>query len=246
MDKAPVAAVLATSSFEFVLTILALSRLGYAGLYLSTRLAGPGLNRLLELADCYTIITTESHHGTIQELQKERNCVSVPLLRRQDWKDRQAPAFQRECDMVRESRKIGWIIHSSGSTGLPKPIFLSHYACLANFRKCFALRTICFSPLFHSHGLMELFRAIYPKQTMYMGNHSMPVTRANVIAAMEVAKPEVVCTVPYILKLLAETEEGIQMLSDAKLVIYAGSSCPDYLGDRLVARGVNLVGNYGA
>ena len=63
---------------------------------------------------------------------------------------------------------------------------------------------------------------------------------------IEYVKPEVWHCVPYLLKLLAETEEGIIALTKVNLVLFGGSSCPDDLGDRLVERGVYLVANYGA
>jgi hypothetical protein len=66
------------------------------------------------------------------------------------------------------------------------------------------------------------------------------------MAQLKATKPEIFHCVPYVIKLLAESDEGIQMLADMKLVLYAGSGCPDDLGDRLVERGVNLCGNYGA
>lgn len=93
---------------------------------------------------------------------------------------------------------------------------------------------------------MEFGRAIYAKRPMFFGNYNLPVTRQNLLAAMKVAKPEMVCAVPYVLKLVAEKEEGIVELAKAKIVMYGGSACPDPLGDELVSKGVNLAGNYGA
>ena len=93
---------------------------------------------------------------------------------------------------------------------------------------------------------MELGRAFYTQSPMYLGNFALPVTRQNLLEALRVAKPQQVCAVPYVLKLLAETDEGIAELAKAQLVVYAGSSCPDDLGDKLVSKGVNLIANYGA
>ena len=59
-------------------------------------------------------------------------------------------------------------------------------------------------------------------------------------------KPELLHCVPYVLKLVAESEDGVRCLADVKMVLFAGSSCPDDLGDRLVKNGVYLVANYGA
>lgn len=127
-----------------------------------------------------------------------------------------------------------------------KPIFLTNLQTLANFRKSFGMRVFTVSPLFHSHALMELGRAFYTRSTAYIGNHSLPVTYQNLVDALKVAQPQQISAVPYVIQLLAEKPEGIHILAKAKLVLYGGSSCPDDLGDRLVAQGVNLVANYGA
>jgi thioester reductase-like protein len=93
---------------------------------------------------------------------------------------------------------------------------------------------------------MELGRAFYTRATTYFGNHSLPTTYQNLYDALQVAQPEQFSAVPYVIKLLAEKPEGIKVLAKPKIVLFGGSSCPDDLGDRLVAQGVNLVANYGA
>ncbi|KAH8804499.1 hypothetical protein F5884DRAFT_796175 [Xylogone sp. PMI_703] len=246
LDKAPIVAILAPSSFEIVVSIFALNRLGWGILFLSTRLTPPAYARLLEMADCHILITTPNFTATVKAIQAERQVKSLPMLERAHYRAVTAPKFQRMSDPKKEAGKIAWIIHSSGSTGFPKPIFLTNYACLANFCKTLARRAFCTSPLFHSHCLMELFRCIYSKNTFYLGNYAFPVTRQNLIEAMEVAKPMMLCAVPYVLKLLAESEDGIQVMSKTELVLYGGSSCPDDLGDKLTERGITVVANYGA
>ncbi|KAJ5145124.1 hypothetical protein N7448_002516 [Penicillium atrosanguineum] len=250
LEQAPVVGLLAGSSFEVILTFFALNRLGYAVLFLSTRLTAPAYARLMDMADCNQLIIVKQFEQTVTDIRTERpGCISFPMLQRENWFNRPAssPPFQRSnVDPAREGKKIAWILHSSGSTGFPKPIFLSNLQTLANFRKSFALRLFNISPLFHSHALMEVGRAFYTRATMYLGNHSLPVTYQNLYDALQVAKPEQISAVPYVIKLLAEKPAGIQELAKPKLVLYGGSSCPDDLGDRLVAQGVNLVANYGA
>ena len=243
-------ALLAGSSFEVVVTFFALNRLGYAVLFLSSRLTAPAYARLLSMADCTQIISLDQFEKTVQEIKEERpECRRFSMLQRADWFNRPAslPRFERSnVDLARESGKMAWILHSSGSTGFPKPIFLTNYQTLANFRKSFGMRLFTISPLFHSHALMELGRAFYTRATAYLGNHSLPVTYQNLYNALQASKPQQFSAVPYVIKLLAEKPEGIQELAKPKLVLYGGSSCPDDLGDRLVAEGVNLVANYGA
>ncbi|OQO09905.1 hypothetical protein B0A48_04259 [Cryoendolithus antarcticus] len=249
LQKAPVVALLTPSSFEVVVTFFALNRLGYAVLFLSTRLTAPAYARLMGMVDCSAIIVPGKLNAVAQDIASERpDCIKIPMLSRSDWHGRpDAQPFARQAlDRAKEASKIAWILHSSGSTGFPKPILLTNRQCLANWRKSFALRSFCVSPLFHGHALMELGRSFYTRSTMFLGNHSLPVTSATLLAGINAAVPQMVSAVPYVLKLLAEKRAGIEALAKTKLVMYAGSSCPDDLGDLLVSRGVNLVGNYGA
>ncbi|KAK3670874.1 putative NRPS-like protein biosynthetic cluster [Recurvomyces mirabilis] len=248
-EKAPVISLLATSSFEVILTKFALNRLGYAVLFLSTRLTAPAYARLMEMCESRTIVTSEKFTPMIADIENDRpGCTGVTLLQRNDWHGRQSatPLINDEKWHECQSKKIAWILHSSGSTGFPKPIYLSNLQCLANFRKSFGMRAFTASPLFHSGGLMELGRAFYTRSPMFLANHSLPVTSTNMLRAISAAKPRLVVAVPYVLKLLAEKKEGIDALAATDLVLFNGSGCPDDLGDRLVDAGVNLVANYGA
>lgn len=57
---------------------------------------------------------------------------------------------------------------------------------------------------------------------------------------------EIFYGVPYALKLLAESKEGIAALANLKAVMFGGSSCPDSLGNLLVENGVYLISHYGS
>lgn len=70
---------------------------------------------------------------------------------------------------------------------------------------------------------MELGRAFYTRSTMYLANHSLPVTSSNMLRAISAAKPKLVIAVPYVLKLLVEKKEGVQALAAADLVLFNGS-----------------------
>ncbi|KAK0275938.1 hypothetical protein LTR35_010707 [Friedmanniomyces endolithicus] len=251
LEKAPVISLLAQSSFEVIVSTFALNRLGYAILFLSTRLTAPAYARLMGMVDSHTIVHSDAFTHTIVGIEQDRpGCSRIRLLQRNDWFGQPScPAASKTHNKewhVRQSSKIAWILHSSGSTGFPKPIYLTNLQCLANFRKSFGMRAFTASPLFHSGGLMELGRAFYTRSTIYLANHSLPVTSTNMLRAISAAKPKLVIAVPYVLKLLTEKEEGVQALAAADLVLFNGSGCPDDLGDRLVAAGVNLVANYGA
>lgn len=242
-------AILAPSNFEYIITIIALNRLGWSILFLSTRLSTAAYDLLLAEAQCELVITIDDYIETLDRIQTLRQSYplrSVTILRPMDYVSHSTSKFHRIYDAQKESSKIAWIIHSSGSTGLPKPIFLTNAQCLANFRNGFPLRSFITSPLFHSHALMELFRSICRKSGIFVANYNLPVTRQGLVKALKVARPELIAVVPYVLQLLGEGKDGIAELAKANIVLFAGARCPDELGDKLVAGGVNLVSNYGS
>ncbi|KAG4425536.1 hypothetical protein IFR04_001233 [Cadophora malorum] len=247
-SKTEVIALLAPSNLDYVASIFALSRLGFAVLLLSNRLATEAYVHLLKGTNCRRIVNSENLSKAVASIRSELDITSYPLLAQPDYDVRNAaiPRFPRRIGSSDQSRKTAFIIHSSGSTGYPKPIFQTHEACLSNYSSSFGFRAFLTLPLYHNHGLSSFFRAIYSGKELAMFNANLPLSGTNLIEAMAAVKPESFHGVPYALKLLAESERGIQALKDCKLVLFGGSSCPDDLGDELVNKGVYLVGHYGA
>ena len=81
---------------------------------------------------------------------------------------------------------------------------------------------------------------MYHRKTIFYPNPNLPFTCRGLTEAINEARPAVLSVVPYVLKLLAEEEVGVEALKSCDQVISAGSQCPDNLGDHLVSRGVML------
>lgn len=80
---------------------------------------------------------------------------------------------------------------------------------------------------------------------IYMYNANLPLTHSTLLSIMAEHSFEIFYGVPYALKLLGDTEEGIKALVKLQVVMFGGSACPDSLGERLVDAGVNLISHYG-
>ncbi|RYP76686.1 hypothetical protein DL771_001608 [Monosporascus sp. 5C6A] len=90
-----------------------------------------------------------------------------------------------------------------------------------------SMRALLTSPLFYSNGFYKVFRSICSKKPIYIANYALPLTRQSLISMIEHVKPELLHYVPYVLKLLAELDQGIRVLASSTV-------------------GVNLAANYGA
>ncbi|KAK1590425.1 uncharacterized protein LY79DRAFT_669886 [Colletotrichum navitas] len=246
-SQAEVVAVLANSGVNYVVSMLALSRMGFAMLYLSTRLSQEAYVNLLHKTGCNRIVIADRYSDMAARINALSAVSTYAILDKAEY-DLPAPSGDRfpvfsHPDAV---RRISFIVHSPGSTGLPKPIFQTHAACISNYSSGIPYRAFLTLPLFHNHGIATLFRAIYAGKRIAIYNANQPLSGTTPAKAMAATEPGSLHCVPYALKLLAETEGGIAALQRLKLVLYGGSSCPEDLGNRLVEAGVYLVGHYGA
>jgi acyl-CoA synthetase (AMP-forming)/AMP-acid ligase II len=240
-------ALLGPSNLDYVTSIFALSRMGYGVLLLSTRLATDAYVSLLEKTSCFDIVYTSSTAKSLPAIQDVRKCNTFTIPEKSKYDATRPIDFSSiPIKTSASSSKIAFIIHSSGSTGLPKPIFQTHKACLSNYATGSGYRAFLTLPLYHNHGLSTFFRAICKGKPISLYNASLPLGETNLVSAMEAVQPESFHGVPYALKLLSGSERGIEALRRCKLVLFGGSSCPQDLGDKLVNAGVYLVSHYGA
>ncbi|KAK8855159.1 NRPS-like enzyme [Apiospora arundinis] len=245
-------ALFAQSDLSFVATFFALFRLGCKVLLISIRLGEPACLNLLATAECDTIMygTTARIKTTIADLKKTNASLKfMPMPSRQDYdrpdRPRPEPFFRPTADKEAEHVQVSLIAHSSGSTGLPKPLFLSHRSIINSVPTGTGLRAFNALPWYHIHGLFTSLMAMWMRQPAHMFNADLPLTAENLIQAIQEARPEICHCVPYTLKLMAEREDGIEVLRRCKYVTSAGARTPDELGDKLVKAGVKLGVIYG-
>ncbi|GAB7364613.1 hypothetical protein MBLNU230_g5417t1 [Neophaeotheca triangularis] len=247
-DPVEVVALLGPSDFSYLVSFLAVSRLGHSNLLLSTRITDEAHKSLLTTTKATTLLYHPSFEKTAQALTALLPSLKViPICDVSTLPSANASLPRASLDPNRESHTISFIIHSSGSTGLPKPIFQTHKASLYAYSQNFGRVGHITLPLYHNHGICCLFRAIWARKKIYIYSASLPLTSSHLLATLkEHQEIKILYAVPYALKLLSETGEGIQLLSRLDIVMFGGSACPKPIGDRLVENGVNLVGHYGA
>ncbi|PWY67834.1 NRPS-like enzyme [Aspergillus eucalypticola CBS 122712] len=218
-DPVQVVGLLGPSDFEYMITLLAISRLGHTVLLLSTRIAEDAYVSLIENTKAAFLITHPSFQAVGEKVASRTAIVQQPVLTSENYNSPGADTLclpPAQLDGSIEAKHICWIIHSSGSTGHPKPIYQTHSGALKNYANNFGLRGFITLPL--------------------------PASAGNFKDHQEI---EILYAVPYALKLLSESDEGLHMMARLELVMFGGSSCPKPIGDKLVQNGVRLVSHYG-
>lgn len=246
-DPVQVIGLLGPSNLEYLVTLLAITRLGHTVLFLSTRISEEAYVGLLNATKATTLLVDSSFQSMGSKVQSQCPVSVQPVCTRSDYNGTKpvAPLPKANLDGDIENSHIAWIIHSSGSTGLPKPIYQTHSGNLRNYANNFGLRGYITLPLFHAHGISCLFRAISSRKLIYMYNADLPLTAPHLISTLKSHDIQILYAVPYALKLLAESDEGIKLLASLHLVMFGGSACPKPIGDKLTAQGVLLVSHYG-
>ncbi|EAW06690.1 putative NRPS-like enzyme [Aspergillus clavatus NRRL 1] len=249
-EKPAVIALLGPSNLDYLVMLLAVTKLGHAGLLLSTSISTEAYASLLEKTGSKHIFVHASLRQTAEVLRLRIPGLHIDEIPTQEVYDYPAPCdvdtnLTPHLDSEVESQHIAWIIHSSGSTGLPKPIFQTQRAVLKNYAGNMNMSGFITLPLYHNHGLSCLFRTVHSCKTLRLYSADLPLTKQYLLDIMRSHELEIFYGVPYALKLLAETDEGIAVLAKLKAVMFGGSACPDSLGDRLVQNGVNLISHYG-
>jgi thioester reductase-like protein len=240
-----VVALLAASDLDYLVALFALGRLGLTPLLLSTRLSPEAIVSLLEKTGCDEIVHSKSYRDKIDAVSALRPVKAALLC--SDYKTGPVDEIRVDLDPDFETSTACNILHSSGSTGFPKPIRNIHKNYIYNASFNLGLRGFITLPLFHNHGLSSFLRALYSGKVIYFYDPNLPLSARQLTAVFKHlgSELEIFYGVPYALKVLA-TDEGLQLLKGFKVVMFGGSACPDELGDMLVNAGVNLIAHYGA
>jgi acyl-CoA synthetase (AMP-forming)/AMP-acid ligase II len=261
-----VVGVISQTGLPFALLEIALLSLGLTALLLSPNNSVAALAHLLTITGSQHLLYHERYARQAEETRllfeqqgKPPLCIvqEIPLIldAATDWSTfKPRPRIMSYDD---ESKRMAVIMHSSGSTGFPKPLPATHAATAALATFHFGLAGMLTTPIYHAHGHNAFFRTIHAAQPQAIFPAHLPFTSSAIKQAITAFERVMAPThpallahthfyaVPYNLKLLAEDEATVSELARFDTVTFAGSAMPEQLGQKLVEAGVPLVGVYG-
>ncbi|KXX82807.1 L-aminoadipate-semialdehyde dehydrogenase large subunit [Madurella mycetomatis] len=146
------------------------------------------------------------------------------------------------------------LLHSSGTTGLPKPIPLTHRQLLFAVN-CHKFDTeeqaqglnLSTLPLFHGFGLVAPGLSMSAGKTaLYPVSDGIP-SALSIVKLIKETNPKSMMTVPFLLDDMVNLpdDEGIKVLAHMDFVGTGGAALGAGVGDRLAAGGVKLLNFYG-
>ncbi|KAF2848117.1 acetyl-CoA synthetase-like protein [Plenodomus tracheiphilus IPT5] len=239
------------NDLRYVVILAAALMTGYIPLFTSPRNSLDGQKSLLRKTGCEIFLTTiemQTQLKTIQEALPEIKVYTGPTFQE---------LFGRDEDVVkykgRYSRDVNahsLIIHTSGSTGLPKPIYLTvgglnslpQQATLApegGFQQVLGIINldrrpmIAAVPFFHAMGLLSGMRSVMCHGTIVTLPSGKPLSAGLIIDVIAATNPTNGMFPPSILEDIAATEQGISALGKLERVFYAGAPLANASGDKI-------------
>jgi acyl-coenzyme A synthetase/AMP-(fatty) acid ligase/nucleoside-diphosphate-sugar epimerase len=160
---------------------------------------------------------------------------------------------ESDADIGSEEQEVALLLHTSGTTGLPKLVPVTR----ANLRASLALQLDCWQghwsagdgsvgtlPLYHAFGLVSQLLCCYRLKGRYYFCGSSPLDMLDLLER-EQGRITHLFSVPWLLEQLLAVPTGLARLQALRYVVVGGAPLGEDIGDRLAAAGVRVVQNYG-
>ncbi|KAJ5703224.1 acetyl-CoA synthetase-like protein [Penicillium malachiteum] len=233
---------------------------GYVMLLTSPRNSGVANKSLLEKLNCKTLLTPVPRPPFIAGILAAHSLETVDIPSLQTLLTTEYPQFVYEKTYPEDKSDPLVVLHTSGTTGIPKPIIWTHESAVRHMhmqalevpkgvevQDSFEKRVFVTLPAFHAAGLASiLFIPLPANQTVIMPTAVGLPTAAAMVAARKQTQFHTALAVPSIVAELAQYPELLDYCSaNMESLMYAGGDLPQQIGDTVAAK-LRLANHYGA
>ncbi|KZT19320.1 acetyl-CoA synthetase-like protein [Neolentinus lepideus HHB14362 ss-1] len=258
----------------YMALLVGMTRAGLVPFPISPRNSAPAIHHMLSKTGCHRLLTTKAFlkpfldsceaefaaKGYGLEITEIPAFTDVfPLLGKETSDDPFEPFELKDWNPGFDDPAL--YLHSSGSTGFPKPITQTHRTVLhwcsmpcttgALYHPRELVWGSMMTPTFHTFGLyMQMYASFVTAsatavfEPKYPGPPVMP-TPENTLEALKKSGANTAIAVPSFFEVWAHSPEAIDFLASMEICSFAGGPLSTKAGDALVARGVKLNTTYG-
>ncbi|KAJ5654047.1 hypothetical protein N7490_001050 [Penicillium lividum] len=243
-------AYVATNDVRYVAFILACMRLRHTALLLSPRNSEQASRHVMNATSCTKIVYTPERSRQISDLMAVDNALKsyeAPSL----WEvlDDSSPAPLIEEPAEDTEDRVAIYIHSSGTTGMPKPVPMTNGYLIAisglgflpvpenrapsmHFPVMQGSLGLAMSPFFHLMGIIYITAPIF-FSTPFVLSPDKPMTAELLAQIIEEKKPSTGIFAPSILEDLVGSDLGVKCLQSFDLISFGGAPLASEVGNRI-------------
>lgn len=249
-DNFEVLAYMGPNDVRYMILIAAAVKAGYAMLLISPRNSLEAQLNLFKQTGCHKLVTTSPGPPAIQQLADASGfpVFHVPSVDELFEQDHVHYEYDKKYSENKAEPLV--ILHTSGSTGLPKKIVYTHEFA-ATYQRSFQSpppkgyysmnslysgnRLFFMLPPFHAAGvLMHLLNAVNNKTTIITPTSLTPPTARSLAEALKHVKIDCAFGTPLTC-LEFNTEPALldEVAANLETFFYAGGDCPKAIGDKI-------------
>ncbi|KAK3115332.1 hypothetical protein LTR53_005417 [Teratosphaeriaceae sp. CCFEE 6253] len=234
---------LCPSTPEFLITWLALMRLGHAVLLIAPQCPAAAVASLCKTCDAGVLF----HDDTYRDLAQDSRTASGGELEIAGLPLPDITSIEPLMPTTAADLKLPGVSIEENDALASAPSFPSGKAAA----------TLTTTPLYHG-GIADLFRAWTSHATIWLfPGRRAPITAINIVKCLDITQQKTVAqndvapvryfsSVPYVLQMMEADPRGLQYLREMDIVGVGGAALPAEVGDRLVSHGVNLISRFGS
>ncbi|KAG5981724.1 putative NRPS-like protein biosynthetic cluster [Claviceps digitariae] len=265
-EKFPTLVYIGQNDVRTGIVALAAVKAGCQAFFVSPRNTTEGQRSLFRHTNCKHIWYGESFSAAVQTWTQgqDMSCWQVPV--ETEWLHAETSPFPYTKTFEEARFDPLVVLHTSGSTGIPKPIVVRQGALaiiddhrvnlksfcggeyLWNYWKSHSTRLLSVFPPFHGAGVMVNFLTspIYFKLPVVLPPKDQPLTAELVVKCLEHSGSDSALIPPSIIEELSTWEVGLSALGKLKFLTFGGGNLAKTAGDRLLQHGVTPVNAIGS
>ncbi|KAI1750591.1 nonribosomal peptide synthetase [Xylaria castorea] len=255
----PTLAYIGPQDARYVVLMVAAIKVGWQALFISPRNSQEGQINLFERTDCHVLWFAQSVRKMVEPWLEERHMKTFEVDSLESWFSAvEVPDIPYDRTFEQAEWEPLCVLHTSGSTGLPKPIFvvqgmLAISDAYHNHRMWNgythwipawtekAKRHFLPMPLFHAAALYTfVFLSIYFATPTCFAIPDVALSADFVVECLMNMDVESAILPPSLLEDVSQSDEGMAVLKKLNMVAFGGGNLARETGDRLVRNGIVL------
>lgn len=256
----------AINDIRYPIVILAALKTGYKSFLSSPRNSIEGHVSLMKATKCTKFVFSKEFQNLANDLGAnidELKVVEIPALEELLHYSPDAPPYKSDVGVgeTMEAQETIMILHSSGTTGLPKPIS-NKAGCAGIVEKIHSIPNpdgrrhmhddmygarllVVMLPFFHAFGMNLLLRSIYHQGPLVLMPPGKPPTAELMLEAMDKTKPSAIACSPSILEDMSNLPHGLEAISKLEHIFFGGAPLANSCGDKLtkITQLTNAIGS---